>query len=55
MDRAKQFYEASLNVSLEIHDVGEALMAWFPKEDHGAGSSEALMLHEKYQPRWEAR
>jgi predicted enzyme related to lactoylglutathione lyase len=42
MDRAKNFYEEILNISLNREDIPEYQMTWFPMLD-GGGASGALM------------
>lgn len=51
MDRAKEFYEKSFDISIEIHEFGPALMGWFPF-DHEAGSGAAgtLLKGDTYVP-----
>jgi predicted enzyme related to lactoylglutathione lyase len=50
MTRAKAFYEFVFNLSLETHEVGFLLMAWFPMEDKGAGATGALVQAASYSP-----
>lgn len=42
MDRAKNFYEKLLNITLKRQDIPEYQMTWFPMQD-GNGASGALM------------
>lgn len=50
MDRAKKFYETVLDLKLEIHDMEDMLMAWFPMLENKDGSPGALVKHEMYEP-----
>ena len=50
MTRAKAFYEFVFNLSLETHEVGFLLMAWFPMEGTGAGATGALVQAASYTP-----
>lgn len=50
MDRAKKFYETVLNMELELHDMGEMLMAWFPMLEGKDGSPGSLVKHPMYKP-----
>lgn len=46
MDRAIQFYETVLGISLDKQQVGAAEMAWFPSMETAVGAPGALI----YQP-----
>jgi len=50
LDRAKDFYEKALDVSLSINQVGTATMAWFPNEQDAPGATGALIKEESYTP-----
>ena len=50
MDRAKKFYEAVLGYKLEVHEMGPALMAWFPMEEGAEGAMGSLVQSEGYTP-----
>ena len=49
-DRAKSFYEAVLNVTLSVNDVGNSKMGWFPMQPEAPGSMGSIIQHESYTP-----
>lgn len=51
MARAIRFYEAVLGVELELHEMGELDMAWFPMLEEKPGSPGSLVyMPEFYEP-----
>ncbi|MFC1558552.1 VOC family protein [candidate division KSB1 bacterium] len=50
MPRAKAFYEHLFAVKLEEHEIGSALMAWFPMKENAIGSTGSLIKGEGYEP-----
>jgi len=50
LGRAKAFYEAVLGYTLDIHEMNEATMAWFPMTPEAKGAAGALVLEEHYKP-----
>jgi len=51
MDRAKQFYESIFGIEIEVHQLKELLMGWFPFADGKPGASGSLVQHpEAYVP-----
>lgn len=50
MDRAKTFYETVFGFTLDINEMGELTMAWFPMSATGKGSAGSLVKHPMYQP-----
>ena len=51
MDRAIQFYETVFGYSLDKHQIGSAVMAWFPFLETEIGSPGALIQQdEHYRP-----
>lgn len=45
MDRAKQFYESIFGIEIEVHQLQELLMGWFPYADGKPGASGSLVQH----------
>lgn len=43
MERARAFYEAVTRLPLEVHEVDEMLMAWFPMSETGTGAAGSLV------------
>jgi predicted enzyme related to lactoylglutathione lyase len=50
MDRAVEFYQSVLGISLARNDIGPMQMAWFPISTGAPGASGALILSEGYDP-----
>ena len=50
MDQAKRFYEAVLEVELELNESGPMLMAWFPAIPNGHGAAGTLVKADGYNP-----
>ena len=50
LDRAKDFYEKALGVSLTINEMGPLRMAWFPSEQNAPGATGTLIKAEAYTP-----
>ena len=45
MDRAIKFYEEVLGYKIQLQDMGELQMAFFPYSQEGAGASGSLIKH----------
>lgn len=45
MDRAKQFYESVFGIKIEVHQLKDLLMGWFPYVDGKPGASGSLVQH----------
>ena len=50
MARATAFYEHVFGVKLEEHEMGPALMAWFPWKEGAMGAAGALVKGDAYEP-----
>ena len=51
MPRAKAFYESVFQIAVEIHQMGELEMGWFPFVTDGSGAGGSLVKHtEFYKP-----
>ncbi len=50
MDRAKSFYQTTLGLTLEDHQVGPLQMAWFPMDESTIGASGSLVKADGYSP-----
>lgn len=50
MDRAMKFYETVFEFKLELHDLDELVMAWFPWLEGKDGSPGSLVKHPMYKP-----
>ena len=50
MERAKAFYETSLDITITVRDFGSLQMGWFPNVRGKPGASGSLMKHEAYIP-----
>jgi hypothetical protein len=48
MDRAHKFYEKVFNVSIDIHNLGDVIMGWFPNAPGKPGTNGSLIQHSKY-------
>jgi len=45
MPRAKAFYEAVFEVAIEVHQMGELEMGWFPMAEGKKGAAGSLVKH----------
>lgn len=50
MERAKAFYETSLDITITVRDFGSLLMGWFPNVPGKSGASKSLIKHKAYIP-----
>ena len=51
INRAKQFYESMLNIEMQLVDLGDLKMCWFPSSMASYGSSGALVQQtDNYKP-----
>jgi len=50
MDRAKAFYGAVFDVKLDVTEMGDSVMAWFPMDQNTPGAAGALIKDEEYVP-----
>ena len=50
MARAVRFYNTLFDWDLQVHDLGDLKMAWFPWEQGGEGASGSLVMNENYTP-----
>ena len=50
LDRAKEFYEQALNISMTVTEMENLKMAWFPAEQNAPGASGTLIKAESYIP-----
>lgn len=50
MDRAKEFYEKSFDVKIDINEMGPALMGWFPSKPEAPGAAGTLLKGDTYVP-----
>ena len=48
MQRAIKFYEYVLGINLQLQDLGELKMAWFPYKENAAGAPGSLVYNEKF-------
>ena len=48
MTRAIAFYEKVFDCSLNLQDMGDFKMAWFPWEENGKGAGGSLVYHEQF-------
>lgn len=48
MQRAKEFYEAAFDIKIEVHQMGELEMGWFPFVSEGSGAGGSLVRHEEF-------
>lgn len=45
MERARAFYEAVFEVQIQVHQMGELEMGWFPMADGKKGAAGSLVRH----------
>lgn len=50
LDRAKEFYEKALNISMTVTEMENLKMAWFPAEQNAPGASGTLIKADSYVP-----
>ena len=50
MDRAVKFYEAVFGYTLEVHEMGPNIMAWFPQSPEFKGAAGTLIKGPAYIP-----
>lgn len=51
MDRAKKFYDVVFGIDIQVHDMKELVMGWFPFAKDKPGAAGALVCHEEwYKP-----
>ncbi len=50
MARAKAFYEHVFGIRLELHELGNLTMAWFPMQPDAKGSAGTLVRNPAYIP-----
>ena len=50
MDRAKGFYDKVFNISINIQEMGDVLMGFFPSIEQGPGAMGSLVKEESYIP-----
>ena len=50
LERARAFYEAVFGIDMPVHEVGSALMAWFPMVEGAPGATGAIVMAEGYVP-----
>ncbi|MBV1923402.1 MAG: VOC family protein [Flavobacteriaceae bacterium] len=50
MDRAKGFYDKVFNISINIQEMGDVLMGFFPSIEEGPGAMGSLVKEESYIP-----
>ena len=50
LERAKSFYEYVFDYTLEIHPMGEIMMAWFPMHENAIGATGSLVKGEGLKP-----
>ena len=50
IDRAQNFYEAILNITMRRTEMGPLQMSWFPMEEGGSGATGTLVKEEAYTP-----
>lgn len=50
MQRAKAFYEKVFDTKIDIHELGDFTMGWFPGAGEKPGASGSLVKHQMYKP-----
>lgn len=50
MKRAKAFYEKTFDVEIQVVDLGDTVMGWFPNAGDVLGSTGSLIKQESYIP-----
>ncbi len=51
MDRAKKFYDTVFEVDIQVHQMNELQMGWFPFAENKMGASGSLVRHKEwYKP-----
>ena len=50
LQRAKKFYEAVFDTTLDVFDMGEIRMAWFPRPENATGTSGGLVAAPGREP-----
>ena len=50
MSRAQSFYEHVFGYTLDLKDMWESQMAWFPMHDNASGATGSLVAAEGYMP-----
>lgn len=50
MERAKKFYDTVFNINIDIHQLEEFTMGWFPAAPEKTGAMGSLVQHSMYQP-----
>jgi len=50
MERAKTFYEKVFKVAINVQDLGELFMGFFPMNEGASGAMGALMQYKSYTP-----
>lgn len=50
MDRAIKFYETVLDLKIDLHNMEDFTMGWFPMVENKDGSPGALVKHPMYKP-----
>lgn len=53
MERAKTFYENILDVKLDINEMGNFVMAWFPMKEDTLGATGTLIKADTYVPSYD--
>ena len=53
INRAKSFYEKVFGVKLDLQNMDNLKMAWFPMEDDAPGSTGSLVQADAYKPSYE--
>ncbi len=50
MKRAKEFYEKVFDIEIQVHQLGETLMGWFPfaKDPEARGASGSLVQNQEF-------
>ena len=48
MERACTFYKKVLEIDIQVHQMGELQMGWFPRADGKPGAAGSLARHEEF-------